>query len=461
MAVTKIWGVYGSEKHENISRSIKYAANDAKTVDKKALTIEDSIYDGTSSDYIVSSMNNAYNYVTRDDKTAVKRYVSGINCNGENAIEQMTILKKVHGKSTEDGLLLYHAVQSFSPGEIEPDLAHNIGLELAQEMWGKDGYQVLVATHLDRDHIHNHFIVNTVSLSGVTNPSIFHKKLSSISDRLVKENNLSVITDRGANPSIVKLSRRQLRAKNDVDAALEGARDLYDWIHKMNDAGYEVDVNLNHQYWTIKHETWSRPIRIIRFGEDYTNAAVLERIENKDTLLSKAEYLTPKEKYQYEQQRKRIIRNWKNTYQYKYFIFMYQLGIDIRKYQFKRVKMPPKVLQQHRNAARKISYLAQNGIHSTQELKESITIQNHHLLALKAKRNDIVNQIRKARRHGESSIQLQKYLDDINKEIEYSRTELKICNELLEENGYISYQSEPEPEPEPKKNKEKERGVSI
>lgn len=87
-------------------------------------------------------------------------FVTGINCDAQRAYEQMTAVKERFGKKS--GNVAYHAYQSFKPGEVTPEQCHAIGLELARELWGSD-YQVLVATHLDRNHLHNHFLVNSVS----------------------------------------------------------------------------------------------------------------------------------------------------------------------------------------------------------------------------------------------------------------------------------------------------------
>ena len=97
----------------------------------------------------------------RDGEEVVQRFVSGINCHPNTAKMEMQKIKKFYGK--EDGVIAYHGYQSFAPGEATPEIAHEIGIKLAQQLWG-DRYQVLVATHLDRaNHLHSHFVINTVS----------------------------------------------------------------------------------------------------------------------------------------------------------------------------------------------------------------------------------------------------------------------------------------------------------
>ncbi|MBQ6180054.1 MAG: relaxase/mobilization nuclease domain-containing protein [Ruminococcus sp.] len=107
-------------------------------------------------------MKNVLEYVNRMEKTVSedKRFVTGINCSPETALDEMTATKNLYHKP--DGRLYYHLVQSFPSGyEIEPELAHKIAVELAEKVFGK--YEVVVATHIDRDHIHSHFVFNSVS----------------------------------------------------------------------------------------------------------------------------------------------------------------------------------------------------------------------------------------------------------------------------------------------------------
>jgi len=107
-------------------------------------------------------MKNVLNYVSRKEKTVSedKLFVTGVNCSPETALDEMTATKNLYHKT--DGRLYYHLVQSFPSGYvIEPELAHKIAVELAEKAFGK--YEVVVATHIDREHIHSHFVFNSVS----------------------------------------------------------------------------------------------------------------------------------------------------------------------------------------------------------------------------------------------------------------------------------------------------------
>ena len=140
MAVTSLWAVRG-----NLGVVLDYAANPEKT-----------------------DLMNLLRYATQQRKTTVqeegtpvKQLVTGIHCAPATACQEMQAVKKRFGK--EKGVIVYHGYQSFAPGECTPELAHEIGVKLARQLWG-DRYQVLVATHLDRgNHLHSHFVINTVS----------------------------------------------------------------------------------------------------------------------------------------------------------------------------------------------------------------------------------------------------------------------------------------------------------
>ena len=112
---------------------------------------------------VISYAVNSQKTQKADNENAqvMQSFVSGINCHPNTARTEMLAVKRRFGK--EDGTVAYHGYQSFAPGEATPQQAHEIGVKLASKLWG-ERYQVVVATHLDKEnHLHNHFIVNTVS----------------------------------------------------------------------------------------------------------------------------------------------------------------------------------------------------------------------------------------------------------------------------------------------------------
>ena len=150
MAVTSLWRVKGY-----IGKVILYTMNERKTTGNEIIETEhDDTDPGTALDDLLA-------YTERDNATNQQQYVYGIRCKKETSKDDMMSVKEFFKKT--GGTVAYHGYQSFAEGEVTPYMAHEIGKKLAHELWG-DRYQVLVTTHLDKDsHLHNHFVINTVS----------------------------------------------------------------------------------------------------------------------------------------------------------------------------------------------------------------------------------------------------------------------------------------------------------
>lgn len=138
MATTSLWKV-----ENRIDKVINYTTNMDKTKNQ---------------DYakdVYKSLHNTIEYAKAEFKTEKQYYVTGINCNSETALQEMILTKKHFGKTK--GILAFHGFQSFAEGEVTAEQAHEIGIKLAEELWG-DKYEVLVSTHLNTKHYHNHFV---------------------------------------------------------------------------------------------------------------------------------------------------------------------------------------------------------------------------------------------------------------------------------------------------------------
>lgn len=152
MATTSIWAVKGW-----LGKVVLYIENPDKTENPKFYQQEDmtDVQTQNLSDVIGYAVRAEKTTITPNDESAmvVRQFVSGVNCLPSTAREEMLAVKKRFGK--EDGVIAYHGYQSFAPGEATPELAHEIGVKLARQLWG-ERYQVLVATHLDKaNHLHN------------------------------------------------------------------------------------------------------------------------------------------------------------------------------------------------------------------------------------------------------------------------------------------------------------------
>ena len=175
MAVTKIWRVRG-----NAGRVIDYASNPEKTI-------------ATLPEEELAEIADVLEYADDEVKTEHHHYTTGINCDKDSAKEEFSLTKRQFGK--QGGIVAIHGYQSFEEENLTPDEAHAIGVALAKELWG-DRFQVIVATHLNTDHVHNHFVINSVSFK---DGKRFHMctaryvEMKEASDRLCREHKLSVI----------------------------------------------------------------------------------------------------------------------------------------------------------------------------------------------------------------------------------------------------------------------------
>lgn len=255
MATTSLWHIEGRLKD-----LIAYVENPEKTV---------------ANNPSLQPLWEVMSYVQRPEATEQGEYVSAINCLKEIALQQMILTKKQYGK--DDGYIAWHGYQSFKPGEISPEQAHQIGLQLAKEMWG-DRYQMIVTTHLDKDHLHNHFCFNSVSFidGGKYNYSKSElRKLRDVSDRICAEHGLSVIKSPHKAPSRpVWLDERSGKPtrynvyREDVREAINFSRRPYYMEEYLQRKGYITDFTGKH--WKIRLPQYEHFTRLNTLDERWT-----------------------------------------------------------------------------------------------------------------------------------------------------------------------------------------------
>ena len=267
MATTGFWPVRG-----HLKKVLDYADNPDKTTEKKYL--DDDLY-------------AALRYTENDSKTDEKKYVSGINCSAAFAYEEMMAVKRRFGERGK--VIAYHGFQSFQAGEVTPEQAHEIGLETARRMWGRD-FQVLVTTHLNTDNLHCHFVVNSVSFRDghkFRNSIEQHRELREISDAICKEHGLSVLADapfyggqsKGAYWKEKKgqpTHRQQL--KEDIEYCLRYSSNWEQFIRQLNAKGYSFDPTRV----SVKANGWQRAVRLDRLGypDDYLDERLDKNAED-------------------------------------------------------------------------------------------------------------------------------------------------------------------------------------
>ncbi len=268
MAVTKIWNIRG-----RAGAPLEYIANPEKT--QREYTEEER-----------QALVDVIAYAANEDKTEKLYYTTGINCSVQCARDQFDTTKLRFGKT--GGNVAYHAYQSFKPGEVTPDEAHAIGVQLARELWG-DRFQMVVATHLDREHLHSHIVINSVSFK---DGGKFHdcrdtyKLLRETSDRICREHGLSIVDQpkgRGVSHYVYKLEKagmptRYNVARQAIDEAIRLSLTIEEFKSELRTRGYSYRFDPKRKYWTVTPPGWKKPIRIHQLGSNYTRESIERRI---------------------------------------------------------------------------------------------------------------------------------------------------------------------------------------
>ena len=271
MAITKIKAI-----KKRLDHVIDYTTNPSKTSKES-----------------YQELHNVVEYVKASYKTEEQLYVTSLNCSEKHPFRDMIRTKRRYSKT--DGILGFHAIQSFAEKEVTPEQAHEIGIKLAEEIWG-DRFEVIVTTHLNTNHLHNHFVINSVSFKDGKRYYDNHSTYALIrdtSDRLCEEYSLSVIKEKEVPKSKLKYenfckgeiqkSSFYNSVKEDIDYAVRQAYTYNDFLNILKKLDYET-INRSGKL-SIRPANRKRNIRIERaFGNEYTISNIERRIfETQDT----------------------------------------------------------------------------------------------------------------------------------------------------------------------------------
>ena len=243
---------------------------------------------------IKSTLNLAIDYIVNGDKTDEQLLVSTHKCHESTAHTQF--LRTRENVGTKGTVLARHLIQSFLPGETTPEIAHQIGMELCKKIL-KDEYEFVLSTHIDKGHIHNHIIFNNVNMvTGKcyqSNKKSYHQ-IRYQSDKLCKENNLSVIDEfyeiykkkyktNGKswyeNEQAKHGASWKSRLQFDIDRIVKQSKDWDEFLKKMADLGYEIKYG---KHIAFKSKDKARFTRAKTIGEDYTEERLKERIAERE-----------------------------------------------------------------------------------------------------------------------------------------------------------------------------------
>ena len=231
-------------------------------------------------------MSKAIAYILNPEKTDEKLLVSSYGCASETAAREFEWTRRIAGQKGMNPvrIIARHVIQSFEIGEVTPELAHEIGKQFADEILGGK-YEYVLTTHIDKDHVHNHLIFNAVDFvdyHAYKSYKRIYYDMREVSDRLCKENGLSVIPpsqNKGMGYKEYTEAKRgtswKQKLKQTIDRLVLTAKDYDDFLRLMQEAGYEIKTG---KYISFRAEGQERFTRSKTIGENYTEERIKERI---------------------------------------------------------------------------------------------------------------------------------------------------------------------------------------
>lgn len=432
MATTSLWRINGQMGHV-----INYVEN----IDKTTSPME--VPGGLSSD----TLEDLIAYAGREGATNKRKLIAGINLDYHDAKNQMMIIKRKFEK--ENGTIAYHGYQSFAEGEVDPDTAHRIGIALAEELWG-DRFQVVVCTHLDKaSHIHNHFVINTVS--HIDGRKFFrsesdYRKMREVSDRLCREYGLSVIknpegtgkhysqyvAERNGKPTFGS----SIRA--DIDKAIKASlteSEFYDMLEAM---GYEFKFYSKNgkplERPSLKPKNAQKFFRFDNLGEGYSVDEIADRI---------LENIRRKDPFPEETQEK--VRKYRQEFPPRpkakglaalYYYYCYELNIIVRyPASAKQVSfLMREDIRKLEQLDKQVQLLGKNRIETyedLQEFREKCSAEKEMLIKT---RGELRNKLKRVVRAGdeEAAMAVKKEIAAVTEKLQQIKDDLVTCNRVEE-----------------------------
>jgi len=444
MGTTSLWRIKG-----NIGRVIDYAGNELKTVNPN---YTESQSNGAASE---QWLTDVINYAVKDEKTiniaeqieVMQKFVTGINCLPDTARSEMMATKKQFTKT--GGIVAYHGYLSFAPGEATPEIAHKIGVKLATQLWGNK-HEVVVATHLDKgNHLHCHFVLNTVSF--VDGKKFYRSErdyyeMRRVSDALCREYGLSVIEkpQRGKSKHYSEWNAERKgqptyrgMVKNDIDTCIRRSMTESQFCDRLRKLGYEIKPGKDI---SVKAFGRERFVRLQRsFGDDYSIEGIRRRILAQTRPETVRAYPEPKRAYKFKGVFHKPHR--KAGLRALYFYYLYRMGA-IPKGREPNPKQVYYVFREDIRYIRRISeetrLLVKHGIDTDvqlnahrQELQNQINVLNNQRKHLRTKLRGIKDDQRITVVKGEIS--------GLSKRMGVLRRGVSLCNEIEQRSKDIEH----------------------
>ena len=366
-------------------------------------------------------------------------YVTGINCSPETAYEDMMITKKQFNKL--GGILGFHSFQSFKENEVTPEQAHEIGIRLANEMWG-DRFEVVVSTHLNTNHIHNHFVINSVSFKDgkkYYDKRETYAELRHLSDSICEEMGISVLKEKTCKSGInyenyykgkIEKTNYHTLTKEDIDKAILQAYTYKDFETLLKNMGYELIYRSGKL--SVRRYPYKKNIRLLRsYGEEYTIDRIKQRIEEERILINKKK---PKLKNNQSSKQKNNI----HSKLYKLYIhYCYLLKVVPKKYPNRYIS--PEVRAEARKMdmlSNEMRLLVRNKIETYEQFFLYKTNVCNLLDGLIDKRNKLWYKRNKTESNIDKKL-IKIEIDKISREINEVRKEVVLCKDIEERSSIL------------------------
>ena len=472
MATTSIWSVKGW-----LGKLVIYVENPDKTTnpqyyekaeltEKQAQTLLDVI------DY-AADPSKTDSAIHDENIETHQQFVTGINCLPTTARDEMQAVKKRFGK--EDGVIAYHGYQSFAPGEADPKTAHEIGIRLAKELWGEK-YQVVVATHLDKEnHLHNHFVVNTVSfVDGIR----YHRTgkdyhdMQVASDNLCRKYGLSVIENiqygKSKHYGEWKAEQEQRPTwrgfiKADIDEAIRMSLTERQFFRHLEEKGYEIKMGKDI---SVRPQGKERFVRLMRnFGEEYSIENIRRRILSQyipEKPLAEPERKTRHYRMQGSMKTVRKITGFRALY----FHYCYKLGIFPKDRPQNRKRLHfllREDLLKLNNISQEVRLLVRHKIDTAEQLslyKNGLEVQ---IEKLSAERKALYKKQRTVKCQSDPKLDeaVKKEIDGLTEQLKNLRREVHLCDDIAQRSGVITEKLKAVREDEQNQGKEKQQNEPI
>lgn len=406
-------------------------------------------------------------YIGNRDKNTLPDGVSvlqtAIHCRLETANTEMQATKSRWHK--RGGVLGYHLIHSYAPGEVTPEQAHALGVEFANRLL-QDKYEAVVSTHLDHDHLHCHILFNSVSFTDGKkfrdNFKAYYGDIRGISNEVSLENNLSVIDPEGSGKSYAewdasKKGKTTIRSliREDIDTAIEASFTYQSFLVYLKKQGYEIKTGSNVKHTAVKPPGGSRFIRLSSLGDNYTEEEIKKRLAvirtgAAATAHSEEPPKLPPKRY--------TVKQWSRTLQhpkpkgfrrlYVYYLFF----LRYRRPRRKRKSIPfavRKEVTKLRRYQKQFRFLQECRIDDAEQLSMLGSALQADIDVMVGQRKDLYRQ----KRQGQD---VSAQIDTINQAIRQCRQKLKLCGQIESDLPHIRELVRQSWEPEQERRAEKQ-----